>query len=287
VRSSFASSDTLHGRTRRRAHGTGSLAPRPALALSLALILAIAGVGCSAPALGQPPGLGALLALLAGAVLLNAGLTVALLLGWERVRRRGRLREALLRELAHLRPWSGEEGMLRKAGMLRDLNALGAAPAELDGCELEGADLRGVRLSGCSLRGANLAGADLQGAVLDGADCFGAALAGANLALASLRGASLRGCDLDGAMLAKADLEGANLQRASLVHTNLQAARLAGARLSQARFLRPEAGGFQLTVHPSVEDWIRARLDAEGRYRPDGEPPPQPAPRHRALPEAG
>ncbi|HKI98208.1 MAG TPA: pentapeptide repeat-containing protein [bacterium] len=257
------------------------LLARVARSLSAVGLSAFA-TGCSpAAALAQPPGLGTLIVLLTLVVLLNTVLTAALLLGWERVRRRPRLRDALLRELGHLRSWATEEGVLRKAGLLRDLNALGAVPPELEGCELEGADLRGVRLAGCSLRGANLAGADLQGAVLDGADCFGVALAGANLALASLREASLRGCDLDGAMLAKADLRGANLHRASLAHANLQGALLAGARLAQARFLRPEEGGFQLTVHPTVEDWIRARLDGEGRYQEEttGQPP--------ALSEAG
>lgn len=218
----------------------------------------------------------------AAVVLVNTALTFALLWGWERLVRRRRHREALLRELRHLRPWATAEGVLRKAGLLRDLNALGASPPDLDGCELEGADLRGVGLAGCSLRGANLAGANLQGADLDAADLFGATLSGANLALASLRGTNLRGCDLDGAALIKAQLQRANLHRASLVHTNLQGAALEGTRLTLARFLRPEEGGFQLTVHPSVEDWIRARLASDGRYREAADRPPP-----VALPDVG
>jgi Pentapeptide repeats (8 copies) len=254
--------------------------PLRSAALAAAAVLGVLG-GCSTGALERPPSLGALMGLLAAALLLNGLLTAVLLAAWERLGRRRRLREGLLRELEHLSGWASEEGVRRKAGLLRELDALGVAPRELDACELEGADLRGLRLAGCSLRGANLAGADLQGAVLDGSDCFGARLAGANLALASLRGANLRGCELDGAALIKADLAGANLHRASLVHANLHRAALGGARLTLARFLRPEAGGFQLTVHPSVEDWIRARLDAQGRYRDEGSPAAQ------RLPEAG
>jgi uncharacterized protein YjbI with pentapeptide repeats len=235
-------------------------------------------------ALRAPPTLGTLIVLLAAVVLLNTLLTAAVLLAWERLRRTRRLREALRGELRHLRHLATDEGVQRKAGLLRDLNALGAVPAELDGCELERADLRGVRLAGCSLRGARLAGADLQGAVLDGADLFGGVLAGANLSLASLRGANLRGCDLDGAALIKADLQHANLHRANLVHTDLHGAALEGARLNLARFARPEEGAYQLALHPSVEDWIRARLDDEGRYR-DALPVPQRRP--QPLAEAG
>lgn len=245
--------------------------------LGLALALAWLLAGCSAAALQHPPSLEAMLALGAAVVLVNTALTFAVLWGWERLLRRRRQREALLRELRHLRPWATVEGVLRKAGLLRDLEALGATPTDLDGCELEGADLRGLRLAGCSLRGANLAGANLQGAVLDAADLFGADLSGANVGLASLRRANLRGCTLDGAMLSKTQLQGANLHRASLVHANLHGAALAGARLSLARFLRPEEGGFQLTVHPSVDDWIRARLGPDGRYRDAGDAPPAPA----------
>ncbi len=254
----------------------------PALARGGMACATLTLAGCAAaPALQRPPALGTLLALLAGSVLLNTGVTAALLLAWERLRRAARLREALLRELRHLRHGDSAEAILRKTGLLRDLNALGNVPDELDGCELEGADLTGVQLAGCSLRGANLAGADLQGAVLDGADLFGAALPGANLALASLSGANLRGCDLEGAVLIKADLRNANLHRALLVQADLHRARLDGARLEQARFARPEDGTVGFSLHPSVDDWIRASLDREGRYHP------APALAVHALPEAG
>jgi uncharacterized protein YjbI with pentapeptide repeats len=249
--------------------------------LPAAALLAASAGGCSALALERPPTLGVLIALLAAAVVLNTVLTAALLAAWDRLRTRRRLREGLHRELRHLRHLATPEGVLRKVGLLRDLNAQGSVPEELEGCELAEADLTGVRLAGCSLRGANLSGADLQGAVLDGADLFGAVLTGANLALASLRAASLRGCRLDGAQLIKADLTEANLHRASLVQADLHRANLQGARITLARFARPEAGPLPLTLHPSVEDWIRARLDADGRYRDRTPGPPA------RLPEAG
>jgi uncharacterized protein YjbI with pentapeptide repeats len=224
--------------------------------------------GCSLPgALSQPPSLGVFLLLLLGAVLLNLALSVALLYAGERRGRARGVREGLLRELSSLRIQAGADAVARKAALLRELDALGAVPAQLDGFELSGADLRGVRLSGCSLRDANLAGADLQGAVLDQADLFGASLPGANLARGTLRGTNLRGCNLEGASLVKTQLERANLHRAELVGANLHRAALAGARLTLARFARREGGALQLTVHESVDDWIRARLDHEGRYR--------------------
>lgn len=256
------------------------LPPRPVPAAAFALPWAVLGGGCAAQgALAAPPGLGALIGLLAAAVAVNVAATAALLLAWGRLSHRRHLREALRRELRHLGPAAGEEAVLRKAGLLRDLNALGDVPGDLDGCVLTGAGLQGVRLTGCSLRGAHLAGAQLQGAALDGADLFGAELTGANLALAGLRGANLRGCALSGASLVKAALPGANLHRAELVDTDLHGADIRGARLSLARFARPVAAPLQLTVHPSVDDWIRARLDEQGRYREDG---PEPARRREA-----
>lgn len=196
----------------------------------------------------------------------NAALFALILLIHRRLTRAEALRQGYNTELRHLRRWAGEEGRLRKEGLIRDLNALGAAPVELEQALLAGADLKGVDLRGCSLKGADLQGADLQGALLDGADLWGADLTGANLTMASLRGASLRGSDLTGAQLVKADLEGASLHRALLVNTNLHGTALRTAHLERARFAQKEEGDFPLAVHSSVEDWIRERLDAKGFY---------------------
>ena len=208
----------------------------------------------------------AILLLSAGA-LLKAVVLGLVLLTWERLGRKRRMREHLRRELRYLRQWADTAGVLRKAGLIHDLNALGWAPAELEACVLNGAELKGARLAGCRMRAANLSGADLQGADLDGADLFGADLSQANLTLASLRGANLRGANLEGAALVKAELDHANLHRANLLHADLHGTRLEGVRLERARFAHGEEGLLRQIVHPSVEDWIRARLDERGCYR--------------------
>ena len=250
-------------------------------ALALAgSVLALAGgaltlAGCAAaPWLEQPASRADLLGLLAAlavAQLAAAGLWMRLAAArTERSRRRRQLHD----DLRHLRHWEAEAGVLRKAGMIRDLNALGEVPGDLEGCLLAGADLKGVRLEGCPLRGADLSGADLQGASLEGADLFGADLSGANLTFANLSGANLRGVNLDGVRLNKADLRGANLHRASLVESDLSGAKLTKANLEMARFALDARDPFHKAVHPSVEDWIRERLDGQGRFHanPDGAP---------------
>ncbi len=238
--------------------------PRMLWALPALLFLA----GCSGvPACQQPPTLQQLLWIVLGGFAVNAVLLGALLPVWNRWSEWRRLRDGLLRELRHLLPGESEEARLRKVGLIRDLNDLGWAPTHLEEVMLPGADLRGVRLDGCNLRSARLAGADLQGASLIGADLFGADLSGANLALSSLRDADLRGCDLEGARLTKARLEGATLRRANLVNADIQGVRLEHARLDRTRFAAGGGASFRSRVHPSVEDWIRARLDGKGYYR--------------------
>ncbi len=209
----------------------------------------------------------------------NASLVALVLWLWRGLTARRTHTEQLERELRHLVLWSGEEGRLRKEGLIRELNGLGARPANLEGVRLAGADLKGVDLRGCRLREADLRGADLQGALLDGADLWGANLADANLTMASLVETNLRGCDLEHAELVKADLRGASLHRASLIHTNLHGTHLREAALDKARFApRTEGTGeFPRQVHASVEDWIRERLDGQGCYQepdPPGQPPP-------------
>lgn len=169
-------------------------------------------------------------------------------------------------DLRYLRSWAGEEGRLRKQGLIRDINALGAVPADLEAAVLAHADLAGADLHGCNLKGADLRGANLRGAILDGADLWGADLSGAELTMASLRSASLRGVNLEGAELVKARLTGADLHRANLVGTNLHGTDLTRVRLHRTRFAAIEEGSLPGTVHSSVEDWIRERLDEKGCY---------------------
>ncbi len=202
--------------------------------------------------------------------LFNLLLLAAYLHTREHLGRKAAYESLCQRELRYYRLWSAEEGILRKVGLIRELNDAGIVPRELEQIVLPGTDLRGIDLSGCSLRGADLREADLQGADLDGADLWGADLGGANLNLAVLRGANLRGCSLRGATLLKADLDGANLHRADLVNANLEGAALESARLDRARFADGSSGELQRAPHHSVEDWIRERLDAKGYYRKAG-----------------
>ncbi|MEE8554604.1 MAG: pentapeptide repeat-containing protein, partial [bacterium] len=99
------------------------------------------------------------LALLVQGALFNAFLLALFLDLRERAQRRRRSLERLQRELRYFRTWSGEEGMLRKVGLIRDLNALGAVPEDLQQAALPGADLSGAQLQGVPLREADLRGA--------------------------------------------------------------------------------------------------------------------------------
>jgi uncharacterized protein YjbI with pentapeptide repeats len=224
---------------------------------------------------------GLLLLVLEGA-LANVALLAAFLEVRERVTRRRQHLALYARELRHLRAWDSDEGILRKAGLIRDLNALGAAPRDLGQAVLAGADLAGCDLRGACLRGANLRGANLQGALLDGADLTGADLAEANLALASMSGISARGVNLEGAALTKATLTGANLSRANLVNANLHGTDMRRVALERARFAEPDSGAFGQTPHASVDDWIRERLDARGYYSAGGAAAPAGRPSGKA-----
>jgi len=218
-----------------------------------------------------------LLVLIQGA-LINAMVVGLVLWGWGRAARREALADQYERELRYFRTWSGEEGVLRKTGLIRDLNNLGLAPLDLEQTVMPDARLEGVALKGCNLREADLTGANLQGADLEGADFWGANLQGVNLGMARLMGANFRGANLQGANLVKADLRGGNLHRADLVGANLDGARLEMANLDKARFRQPGNGSVTEIIHPSVEDAIRGRLDQQGRYKgrlPEGKKRPE------------
>ncbi len=253
----------------------------PAAPVAGAALLAAGGV--SLAWFGAHP-LGLLLLAVEGALLTVAGLALYLA-AHARVTGRAGLVLQLERELRHLRGWDADEGLLRKAGLIRDLNALGVAPRDLAQAVLSGADLTGCDLRGTCLRGANLRHANLQGALLDGADLTDADCSEANLALARLAGVSARGVNLEGASLAKTHLAGANLSRANLVNANLHGTDLHDVALDRARFAESGPGGFAQTPHPSVDDWIRERLDARGCYNPDGHghPPTNAAPKTRKI----
>lgn len=235
--------------------------------LALALLSAggALGVGGTAGGLLSANGWGLLATLVTGA-LLSGGVVLGGLAMRGRLLRHEALRDQWQRELRYLAGWSSEEGILRKAGLIRDLSQLRIEGLSLAQVLLPGADLRGCYLTGADLRGADLRRADLQGAVLDEADLTGADLSEANLGLASLKLAKLRGCVLEGANLAKAELAGANLVRARLVNANVFGIDFRRVLLDRTRFALSEVSDFAAQVHPSVEDWIRERLDERGYY---------------------
>ncbi|MCZ6556436.1 MAG: pentapeptide repeat-containing protein [SAR324 cluster bacterium] len=199
-------------------------------------------------------------------VLLNVVLLALLLWAWMNLGgRRARCLE-YNQELRYLRSWGGEEGRLRKQGLIRELNALGSAPEDLEQATLETADLSGANLKGCNLKGANLRNANLHGAALDGADLWGADLSNADLSMASLRGANLRSANLQDAELVKAQVANTNFHRSNLFNANLYGTDMSAANMKRTRFAGREQGALQRTVHSSVEDWIRERLDSAGFY---------------------
>ena len=197
----------------------------------------------------------------------NALAFVALLAIAERLTWRRRERRRCQRELGYFLTVGGREGSTRVQGLVRELNELGATPRSLAGALLPGIDLSGADLTGTSLRGAQLPEANLHGAELAGAELFGCDLTGAMLSLANLQGANLRSSNLTGAKLVKARLTGADLQRAVLVDANVDGVELAQVSLELAQFARPDGDEIPQSLHPSVEDWVRERLDPEGRFR--------------------
>ena len=132
-------------------------------------------------------------------------------------------------ELRDYIPWEGQEGVLRKAGIIKRLNELQVSLPLLYGIYLEGARLVEANLKGAGLWKANLAGsylmhgnleacnlsrANLKCAYLMSANLARADLSGTNLAHAVLLIANLEGAYLEGAYLEGADLYGTNLEGA-------------------------------------------------------------------------
>lgn len=150
------------------------------------------------------------------------------LIAWfNHYRARRDLVERYREELDDFRLWAGEEGILRKVGIIRRLREMGLPLPNLERMRLPGAVLRGVYF-----KEAHLDDVDFQGAHLDHSNfelanlkrtlLQGAGLRGANLKLASLLGAHLEDANLQGACLQQAFLEGARFDRADLRGANLQ-----------------------------------------------------------------
>jgi uncharacterized protein YjbI with pentapeptide repeats len=169
-------------------------------------------------------------------------------------------------ELSDFLAWQGEEGLLRKAGIIRRLNDMKAGFPSLNSIVLNKADLRGVDLRGANLYAADLREVNLQGANLRGATLTLANLRGANLWEANFQGAILAYTDLQdtthldtnfsGAILQEAklqgviflgvDFQGANLQGANFQGTTLIEADFSGANLSGANLKGADLRGSDL-----------------------------------------
>ncbi|MCP4684345.1 MAG: pentapeptide repeat-containing protein [bacterium] len=104
--------------------------------------------------------------------------------------------------------WTGEEGVYRKAGIIRRLNGRWARLPSLKNVYLRDASLRWADFSHTDLRGAEFSGADLRGT-----DFWHADLAGANLADSDLRGAEFFHANLHRVNFRGASLGGGNDMR--------------------------------------------------------------------------
>ncbi len=114
-------------------------------------------------------------------------------------------------QLDDFRSWRGEEGILRKVGIIRRLIGMGAKLPNLSHFHLKGADLGGLDLSCVNFSSTNLARAKLGGSKLDNANLSGSILRGAYFAGTSLTGANLLWANLEGAHLGGAEIMGVDL----------------------------------------------------------------------------
>jgi hypothetical protein len=127
-------------------------------------------------------------------------------------------------QLTDFLSWEGQEGMLRKVGIIRRLNEMRAPLPDMFNIVLTKADLSEVNLKNacmqkCDLSNAVLEYADLEGADVEegnfvGCDFLGSNLKDTRLRFAILRGAKFEGANLEGADLWESRLQGADLGKA-------------------------------------------------------------------------
>jgi len=132
-------------------------------------------------------------------------------------------------QLTDFLSWEGQEGVLRKVGIIKRLNEMRATLPNMIGIVLTDAKLSKADFGGADLRLANLEGADLSFTILERTNLTHAVLTGADL-----MGANLKSANLQQASLEEADLNGANLKGADLRHAILKGARLWEANLEGA-----------------------------------------------------
>lgn len=132
-------------------------------------------------------------------------------------------------QLEDFKAWVGEEGVLRKVGIIKRLIEAEKVPLNLSSYQLQKANLNKENLRGASFTQADLSNANLNNANLTQADLREVALTQANL-----RGADLRKAKLSWANLQGADLTKANLHLTNLSWVNLSEAVLIGADFREA-----------------------------------------------------
>ena len=166
----------------------------------------------------------------------NVALLALFLWAWGAANaRRGRIAR-YNEELRYLLSWSGGESRRRKAGLIRELNRLGAVPASLENAVLALADLKGANLRGCNLRGADLRGVDLSESNLSHG----------NLSFIRLEGSLIRNTSFLGATMQKAELGLSRTVRSDLSHTDLREAKLTMSQHTGTNFTQADMTGADL-----------------------------------------
>ncbi|MBN2533124.1 MAG: pentapeptide repeat-containing protein [Spirochaetales bacterium] len=153
------------------------------------------------------------------------------LLIFELLRGRKRKIDRYREELEDIFFWNEKEGILKKAGIIRRLSALGAKIKELSGIVLAGADINKVNLEGATLEGADLSGVKLNDSLLNRIIFTRHAVATKQEIIFSMetRFTRISGAELNNARICDAecacmDFSGIQMMYAKLNRTNLKSA---------------------------------------------------------------
>ena len=168
--------------------------------------------------------------------------------------RRARIR-GYHEQLADYCTWRGEEGLLRKVGIIKRLREMHAPLPKLSDVQLPNVDLAGISFDHAELTEWNLAKANLSKASLRRANLSNVVLSGSDLRGADLNQANLERADLSGAHLDGANLRGAKFSKAKVADAELNDAHLEGAHLLEALGLDAR----QL-LHAHIDDKTRLPL---------------------------
>lgn len=163
-------------------------------------------------------------------------------------------------QLQDFKAWDGEEGVLRKVGILKRLNEMKAPLPELSAVQLPEANLYKF-----NLKGAILAGANFSNATLFEAELTESYLRHANFTNATLMEAKLERTNLSFANLEKANLLMANLTNADLSDAKLINSKLTGANLQYATLFNANLNGADLSnaFNLTCEQINSADIDGE------------------------